>query len=181
MSARERLVESGIELFSTKGYEATSPGRIQEAAGVGQGSFYHHFKSKADLGTTALQELADEMCAAFDELGVTGDLARGYLEIDRDALKGCRIGRIAMEAAISDVRIQRPVASYFAHVREGLSSYFAAQNTAIPPDQLADLAVAVVQGGYVLARATGDSGAQRSAIDALLALLDELPQGKEQA
>ncbi|MEN8040064.1 MAG: helix-turn-helix domain-containing protein, partial [Actinomycetota bacterium] len=58
MSARESLIDTTKNLLSAQGYEATSPAQIQSASGVGQGSFYHHFASKADLAEAALTSLA---------------------------------------------------------------------------------------------------------------------------
>ena len=43
------LLDIAQELFFQKGYESTSVNDIIEKAGVAKGTFYHYFKSKADL------------------------------------------------------------------------------------------------------------------------------------
>jgi AcrR family transcriptional regulator len=173
MSARDALVDATKQLMSEQGYEATSPADIQKAAGVGQGSFYHHFSGKADLAHTALTELATEMCAGFDRLasGDAGPVA-GYLRADRNALAGCRIGRICMEASLADERIREPVGTYFSHLRTELTAAFRGTDIPVDPAALADLAIAAVQGAYVTARATGDPSTMHNTTSALLALLE---------
>ncbi len=173
MNSRETLIDAAKDLLSTRGYEATSPRDVQNASGVGQGSFYHHFDSKADLASAALASLAEDMCHQFDALTDEDGLAfaEAFLTLERDALAGCRIGRITMEASLADDRIRKPIADYFAHIRSRLTHAFRHLDLNIEPDALADLAIAAVQGGYVIARATGDANAQDNATTALLAVI----------
>src|SRR2546427_673682 len=48
---RDQLVDAAIDLFSTKGYAATSVADIQTACGLtaGSGALYKHFSSKEEL------------------------------------------------------------------------------------------------------------------------------------
>jgi AcrR family transcriptional regulator len=46
---RERIFEASKVILETQGYEALSLKNICNVAGVSNGSFYHHFKSKDDL------------------------------------------------------------------------------------------------------------------------------------
>ncbi|MEO0230055.1 MAG: TetR/AcrR family transcriptional regulator [candidate division WOR-3 bacterium] len=46
VNTKNKLLESGIELFSQKGYDATSIQEICEKAGVSKGAFFHYFPSK---------------------------------------------------------------------------------------------------------------------------------------
>ncbi len=43
---KSKIIEAGIELFSQKGYEATSVQDICEIAGVSKGAFFHYFPTK---------------------------------------------------------------------------------------------------------------------------------------
>ena len=78
-SARARILDAAVELFATKGYEATSVADIQLACGLtaGSGALYKHFPSKRALLEEVVQlHLADiastravvvsEMLARFD-------------------------------------------------------------------------------------------------------------------
>src|ERR1700750_3151366 len=48
-STRDKLVYAAMELFTTKGYEATSIAEILSKAGVNSGSLYYFFKTKEEL------------------------------------------------------------------------------------------------------------------------------------
>lgn len=52
--AKERLMESVLELVWTGSYGTTTIDQICEKAGVKKGSFYYFFQSKADLAAAAL-------------------------------------------------------------------------------------------------------------------------------
>ncbi|HEY5997925.1 MAG TPA: TetR/AcrR family transcriptional regulator [bacterium] len=54
--ARERLLREAAELFSRKGYAATSVGEIVAAAGVTKPVLYYHFESKDGLYRALLEE-----------------------------------------------------------------------------------------------------------------------------
>ncbi len=60
----DRLVEATRELLWERGYVGTSPKAVQQAAGAGQGSMYHHFAGKRDLALAAIRRTAGEMDAA---------------------------------------------------------------------------------------------------------------------
>ena len=66
MSTPERLIESTRELLWERGYVGTSPKAIQEHAGAGQGSMYHHFKGKPDLALAAIRRTAEELRATAE-------------------------------------------------------------------------------------------------------------------
>ena len=55
-SARERLLREAADLFSRKGYAATSVGEIVAAAGVTKPVLYYHFESKEGLYLTLMEE-----------------------------------------------------------------------------------------------------------------------------
>lgn len=54
--AKEKLTEAALGLIWTSGYGATSVDDICAKADVRKGSFYHFFKSKAELEVAALEE-----------------------------------------------------------------------------------------------------------------------------
>lgn len=48
-ASRDRILQAAAELFLTAGVEATSVAQICKAAGVSNGSFFHHFPNKDEL------------------------------------------------------------------------------------------------------------------------------------
>jgi TetR/AcrR family transcriptional repressor of nem operon len=183
METAERLIESTRELLWERGYVGTSPKAIQERAGAGQGSMYHHFRGKPDLAVTAMRRSAEELraqAAAQLDTGETAlEKAMAYLLRERDGLRGCRVGRMAMDPdVIASDELRRPVEETFAWLRERLA-VIVADGTASgelrpgldPADTAAALA-AVVQGGYVLARAAGSQEPFDQAVRGAVALLN---------
>lgn len=181
MSAREQLLDAAKTLLWQRGYEAMSPRAVLAESGAGQGSLYHHFRGKADLAATAITEVSADLCTVAG-IALSRDrppLERvvAYLSQPREALRGCRLGRIAAEPAIADGAIRAPIAAYFAYIECELAAALAeAQRDGTLRDDLAagDLAtalVAVVQGGYILSRAMDDPSRMDRAIAGAIALL----------
>ncbi|MFD6433923.1 TetR/AcrR family transcriptional regulator [Streptomyces venezuelae] len=182
MSTPERLIESTRELLWERGYVGTSPKAIQQHAGAGQGSMYHHFAGKPDLALAAIRRTAEEMRATAEAtLGGDGSAygrIESYLLRERDVLKGCPVGRLTMDPdVIASDELRAPVTETLDWLRdriagiveEGLSrGEFTA---ALVPQDIASTVVATVQGGYVLARSSGSPAAFDTAVRGLLALL----------
>lgn len=181
-STSERLIEATRELLWERGYVGTSPKAIQQAAGAGQGSMYHHFTGKPDLALAAIRRTAGELRAAAERIlgGEGSAYARieAYLLREREVLRGCPVGRLTMDPdVIADAELRAPVDETLDWlrgrladvVREGLDS--GELSGPLRPEELAATVVATVQGGYVLARAAGSPAAFDTAVRGLLALL----------
>jgi TetR/AcrR family acrAB operon transcriptional repressor len=55
---RATVLKAALAVFSAKGYAATTLDDVAKAAKVTRGAIYWHFKSKADLYNTLIQELS---------------------------------------------------------------------------------------------------------------------------
>ncbi|MFE6099255.1 TetR/AcrR family transcriptional regulator [Streptomyces laurentii] len=180
--ASERLIEATRELLWERGYVGTSPKAIQQAAGAGQGSMYHHFAGKPALALAAIRRTAQELRAAAETaLGGTGPAyarIEAYLLRERDVLRGCPVGRLTMDPDVmADAELRAPVDETLDWLRgrltgivqEGLDS--GEFSPSLDAQETAAAIVATVQGGYVLARAAGSPAAFDTAVRGLLALL----------
>lgn len=182
-TTRARLIETSAQLMWQAGYSATSPRKVIDASGVGQGSFYHHFPTKVDLGVAAIGANAADIVSsaqtalAGDEPGVTR--LRRYLLGARDASAGCKIGGLTYDrAVIDDPRLMEPISQAFMQISELVERAISDAQRAgavreeISAGDLASMVIAVIQGGYVLARARGEArlfeDASRAAYDLLL-------------
>lgn len=99
---RERILDNALRLFADRGYEATSIGEIEIAAGLAprSGALYKHFASKRALIDAALAERFGELDSIDQrielmplgdleaELTLLGRLALDELERERDL---CRL------------------------------------------------------------------------------------------
>jgi TetR/AcrR family transcriptional repressor of nem operon len=54
-NTKDRLIDTAIEMVWKNSYSSVSVDDICKAADVRKGSFYHHFKSKADLAIEAME------------------------------------------------------------------------------------------------------------------------------
>ncbi|MEV6266563.1 TetR/AcrR family transcriptional regulator [Kribbella sp. NPDC051936] len=182
METVERLIRSTQELLWERGYVGTSPKAIQRAADAGQGSMYHHFTGKADLAKVAIERSGAELRAAAEEqLGADGTATErisAYLGRERDVLRGCRIGRLAADPdVVADPDLRAPVAETFAWLRDRLAEVVAdGKRTGEFPEWLdprptAATIAAVLQGGYVLARAADSTEPFELAVQGLIDLL----------
>ncbi|MEW5553112.1 helix-turn-helix domain-containing protein [Peribacillus frigoritolerans] len=54
-----KLIQSGIELFSKQGYSRTSIDQIVKHAGYSKGAFYAHFSSKEEFMLKLIKEGID--------------------------------------------------------------------------------------------------------------------------
>ncbi|MER7829348.1 MULTISPECIES: TetR/AcrR family transcriptional regulator [unclassified Streptomyces] len=182
MTTSERLVDATRELLWERGYVGTSPRAIQQRAGAGQGSMYHHFAGKPDLALAAIRRTAEEMRAAAERVlggeGTAYARVAAYLRRERDVLRGCPVGRLTMDPdVVADDALRAPVDETLdwlrgrlaGVLREGVAS--GEFDGALDAERTAAAVVATVQGGYVLARASGSAAAFDTAVDGLLALL----------
>lgn len=65
---KDYLLEAGIKVMTTRGYNGTSIQDIVDAANVPKGSFYTYFKSKEDFALTAIEMVAEERIQASKRL-----------------------------------------------------------------------------------------------------------------
>ena len=168
-----------------KGYAATSVDEICAAAGVTKGAFFHHFKSKEALGVAAAAQWTARAAPLFDlpphtRLDdplerVLGHIAMRMAMIDGPA-EGftCFVGTMVQESfATSDALREASEASITAYC-EALSVDIQAaidrhgiqrEVTAI---SLAWHIQAVLQGAFVIAKATDDIALARDSVMHLL-------------
>jgi AcrR family transcriptional regulator len=184
VSKRDAIVQAAKDLIWEEGYEAMSPRDVMERSGAGQGSLYHHFKGKRDLAEQALWEVTAELRSIADR--VFAHPERPPLErirrfagvLSRDPLKGCRVGRVAIEASIEDGALRAPVAAWFEYAEGKIEAALREAQAAgqlradVDPAELALTVTAVLQGGYLVARGHGDPAVMHRAVAGIMSLLE---------
>jgi AcrR family transcriptional regulator len=181
---REKILRATKELLWERGFEAMSPRDVMDRSGAGQGSLYHHFSGKHDLACAALAEMAAEEQAAMADIfnPRKPPLARiaDYLTRERDALRGCRLARLANEAAMADADFRLSIAAYLDEIERHLAKALAEAQVSgvIAADAdakaLAAMLLAVVEGGFVLARVHWDAGRMRQALAGAAHMIERL-------
>ncbi|AUI63847.1 TetR family transcriptional regulator [Amycolatopsis sp. BJA-103] len=179
---REQLIESTRELLWERGYVGTSPKAIQERSGAGQGSMYHHFQGKSGLALAAIGRNAEELRARaeaeFTGSGTVVERITVYLRRERDVLKGCPVGKLTQDPDVmADPDLRKPVEDTFGWLTGRLAELLeegrvnGELDASLDSTATATALVAVLQGGYVLARAAGSPDVFAKAVDGALGLL----------
>ncbi|OIJ89838.1 TetR/AcrR family transcriptional regulator [Streptomyces monashensis] len=190
MSTPERLIESTRELLWERGYVGTSPKAILERAGAGQGSMYHHFKGKPDLALAAIRRTADDLRATAERVlagpGTPYERIEAYLLRERDVLRGCPVGRLTMDPdVIASEELRAPVDETIAFIRQRIAELVEEGKRqgqfapGLDGEEIGAAVLATVQGGYVLARASGSPAAFDAGVRGLLSLLTPPATGKD--
>jgi TetR/AcrR family transcriptional repressor of nem operon len=122
-------VRAAMELFWTRGYQATTPAELGAALGIGRGSLYHAFGSKHELYQRALRgyvaEQRQRMIDALDGEGPTSDRLRRALAVVLDGAddpRGCMVTMAAIEAPPDDETTAAVVREVIAGQREVLTA-----------------------------------------------------------
>lgn len=170
---RERILAAALELFAERGYEGTSIGEIEAAAGLAprSGALYKHFASKQELFGAALSErltAIDEFNARL-ELTPLGDTRAELTLIGRWALAELARERALVRVVMRDGARFPDLADRFATtiVRRGIEisiatveRYAAERGAAIPdPEALGEVICASLVGFSLQRTLFGDAAA----------------------
>ena len=63
-SIRKRIVRAALDLFQTKGFEATTTKAIARKAGIAEGTVFNYFKTKEDIALHFFEQEVDYAIAA---------------------------------------------------------------------------------------------------------------------
>lgn len=70
---RSRLLKAAMTLMAVRGKDSVSINELTDAADVGFGSFYNHFKSKDDIYNALMAEVFNEFGIAIEEANKVND------------------------------------------------------------------------------------------------------------
>ena len=169
---KRKLVDAGVNLMRSRGFNATTVDDVCAAAGVTKGGFFHYFESKEDLASAALirfhevraRESAD---APFRRLADPLDRVFGLLDFAKEAsggakglTKGCLIGMFAQELSFTHPELRSLCQDKLARIAKDFETDLAeakalyAPRAAFDPKSLAVLYLSIVQGSLMLAKAS---------------------------
>jgi TetR/AcrR family transcriptional regulator, transcriptional repressor for nem operon len=182
--ARQKLLDAALAVIREKGYVATTVDELCARAGTAKGSFFHHFKDKEALAVAAADYWSETTGAFFaaapyhrheDPL----DRVLGYIDFRRSILKGdvpeftCLVGTMVQEVYETNPAIRDACgASICGHAKNieadiaeamkvhGIRGKWTAESLALHTQ-------AVLQGAFVLAKATGSVEIAISSVDHL--------------
>jgi TetR/AcrR family transcriptional repressor of nem operon len=183
----EAAVGRAMELFWTRGYEATSVRDLTQHLGVGQGSLYAAFGDKHGLYRAALEHYRSTLAAAalrsLEEGADVRSAVRGLLAervriaVEHDG-RGCLVVNAACERLPEEPSVRRIVRDVQDASREALAEVLAvaAERGEISarhdPHTLAAFLITFLNGLLVSAKVTPDAGALEPLVEVALASLD---------
>jgi TetR/AcrR family transcriptional regulator, transcriptional repressor for nem operon len=125
-STRDHLIDVGLRLMHRNGYNATGLNDILKAADVPKGSFYHHFDSKEDFASAALERYGmrerEHAAAVLNDMATPplkrlrryfDDLVKTYGQ--KAAIPGCMMGRFSLEIAGESPQLRKQIGASFDH------------------------------------------------------------------
>ena len=180
VGAKAKLLEAATTLIRTKGFAGTSVDDLCTAAGVTKGAFFHHFASKESLGVAAADFWSETTGAFFREAPYNWhedplDRVLGYIDFRSELIKGpvegftCVAGTMVQECfhtspAIRDAcdaSISGNAAMLEADIAKAIARYDVKDVSA---KSLALHIQAVLQGGFILAKAKGSADIARETV-----------------
>lgn len=181
--ARTRLLDAARDIVRRQGFAATSVDQLCRAAGVTKGAFFHHFPSKEALGVAAAQHWTDTTGALFAQAPYHDhadplDRILAYVDFRRQIMAGdidgftCLAGTMTSEVYQAHPAIRMAcAASIFGHaatLETDIAAVLARCGIRdITPASLAAHTQAVLQGGFILAKAAGDPAVAIDSVDHL--------------
>ncbi|MER5225973.1 TetR/AcrR family transcriptional regulator [Streptomyces flaveus] len=185
----DAALQSALELFWRRGYEATSMADLVEHLGIGRASIYATFGNKHDLYLKALDRYGEtrdpaivrELSQPGPALPAVRAMVRRFAaeaadEIER--LNGCFVTNTAAELGPHDTAAARRVELSWQHIETPLHSALvrAQAQGELPEDRdpraLARMLLVLMQGMRVVGKASTDPARVRDAAEQALALLD---------
>lgn len=176
-ATRENIMNVAQALVLDQGFAATSVDNVIAGAGITKGTFFYHFKSKADLAQALVDRYAHEDASHMD-----ADLARAET-LSRDPLQqvlilvglfkeemagltepfpGCLYASFCYESGLFTDRTMGSVLDAFHHWRNKLRPKFEAIIDTHPPrypvtaDELTDMLLGIFEGAFILSKTYND-------------------------
>ncbi|MDO8423700.1 MAG: TetR/AcrR family transcriptional regulator [Parvibaculum sp.] len=200
-SAKLKLLDAAMSVIRIKGFSATSVDELCAAAGVTKGAFFHHFKSKDELGVAAADHWSETTSAMFAKAPYHDhadpfERVLAYVALRKDLLAGslpeftCVVGTMVQETyetspAIRDA-CDRSISAHAETLEADIEA--AMRDRHLRPEWTAkSLALhtqVVLQGAFILAKAKGGAEIAAESVDHLsryLTLLFSPPKVERQS
>ncbi|WP_051963109.1 TetR/AcrR family transcriptional regulator [Deinococcus misasensis] len=158
--SKEHILNSALQLFLEKGFEAATMMDLVRASGFSKGAFYHHFKNKEDLYHATIEHfflryfqqspLSENLSLKELALGFAGGYAQMLSEVQLVAPDLTAYYRFLF-SVLPRVRPELQVFHQQARAALVLAIQRDCPQSPIPPEQAADHVLSLIEGAGVLA------------------------------
>ena len=179
VATRDKILEEATRLFALKGYQATRLEEILREAQVTTGGFFHHFRSKEELGLAVLRthmekrrEHLEELEQSLPPVAPDDPLEPVFRRLDavlemvrqrEQSAGGCVIGNLSTELSDTHPGFRQQLSDCFEtmalefqpHLDRAARQY--GTETRVDTSALARYIVSVLEGSIMLARSHADS------------------------
>jgi TetR/AcrR family transcriptional regulator, transcriptional repressor for nem operon len=191
---RVRLLDAATTVIRSKGLSATTVDDICGAAGLTKGAFFHHFENKEALAVAAAEHWSLTTGALFADADYhdhheAAERVLAYIDFRASLIAGssanytCLVGTMVQEAFATSPGVRAACeASIIGHattLEADISAALAAAGTDIDAASLARHTQVVLQGAFVLGKATNDSTVVTESIGHLRRYFEHLFHTKE--
>jgi len=169
-SPRRKLLDAALHVIRAQGYAGATVDDVCRAAGVTKGSFFHHFKGKDDLAMAAVRHWSDWTAALFaaapyHAMADPRDRILGYIAFRGALITGeiadftCPLGVLLQEGFETHPGLREACREALAVHLATVEAMLGEAKQAFAPDadwapaDVAAFTQAVLQGGFVLAKA----------------------------
>lgn len=182
VSTSQQILDVAQDLVQTRGFNAFSYGDIAKALKVTNASLHYHFPSKADLGNSLISRYEERFLQALDAIDAGGGTMivrfRAFINVYADVLSTnhmCLCGMLAAEFETLPQTMQSALDHYFEAVEAWLETVLEQGRQEgqfsfdDPAREVAQFAIATLEGAMILARSHNDHDRFRMAGKRLLA------------
>ncbi|PWU73726.1 TetR/AcrR family transcriptional regulator [Ochrobactrum sp. POC9] len=170
---RSNLLDAALSVIRTKGYTATTVDDICTKASLSKGAFFHHFSSKEDLAVAAANYWSETTGALFADAAYHApedplERVLAYVELRKQLIQGdlpdftCLVGTMTQEIYETNSVIRDACWNSISSHADTLVPDIAAAMERYPvagdftAESLALHTQAVIQGAFIIAKASGD-------------------------
>lgn len=187
---RSFIIEQTAEIFNKKGYAGTSLSDITEATALSKGSIYGNFENKEEVALAVFDfnysRIRDNIRREIDKAGSYHDklmaYARVYQHINQGDEKrgGCPILNTSVEADDTNPRLKERAANALLNwkqtivtlIENGIEAGEFKKN--LPATKLALSIIALIEGGLMIAKVTGNPEHMYAVIQTVEFIISEM-------